>query len=144
MKITITICGSMDFPNEMLHCKKLLEEEYGYGILIPEDTEDWAFGRIVRNDSTIIERKIQHGLIKKHFEKIDASHAILVLNFSKNGTEHYIGANTFLEMGVAFRRGIPIFLLNPIPENPYIWDEAVAMQPIVLFGDFSHIALHIT
>ena len=139
----ITICGSMSFAKEMLYCKELLEGKYGHSILVPEDTEGSAFGRVGPRQPAH-ERKIQHGLIKKHFEKIDSADAILVLNLAKNGTEHYIGANTFLEMGIAFRRGIPIFLLNPIPENPYIWDEAVAMQPIVLFGDFSHIALHIT
>lgn len=133
----ITICGSMTYAREMLYCKYLLEEEYGHSVLVPDDTEDCAFGRV--NDEPMSKRKIQHGFIKKHFEKIDESDAILVLNFSKNGTEHYIGANTFLEMGIAFRRGIKIFLLNQIPDNPYIWDEAVAMQPIVLFGDFTRI-----
>lgn len=140
MKIElITLCASMSFPREMLYCKEYLEKR-GYRVLIPDDTEDLASGRTPPNGSAS-DQKIANGFIKKHFEKIDRSDAILVLNFPKNGTEHYIGANTFLEMGIAFRRGIPIFLLNPIPDNPYIWDEAVAMQPVVLFGDFSRIAL---
>lgn len=135
----ITICGSMSFAKEMLYCKELLEK-CGHSCLMPFETERWATGGVIlEDDSSIIRRKIAHDLIRKHFEKIDRSDAILVLNFSKNGTEDYIGANTFLEMGVAFRRGIPIFLCYPIPDNPYIWDEVVAMQPIVLFGDFSRI-----
>ncbi len=125
-----------DIPNPLIRSDITLVD--GHNVMVPQDNEDHVAG-CVNNDPTS-DRKIQHGLIKKHFEKIDASDAILVLNFTKNGTEYYIGANTFLEMGVAFRRGIKIFLLNPIPDNPYIWDEAVAMQPIVLFGDFSRIA----
>jgi len=39
----ITICGSMSFAKEMLHCKELLEK-YGHSCLIPFETEKLAAG----------------------------------------------------------------------------------------------------
>ena len=42
-------------------------------------------------------------------------------------------------MGKAYDKDIPIFLLNSIPEVPYK-DEIIAMQPIILNGDFSMIS----
>lgn len=132
----ITICGSMTFAQEMLFYKEVLEK-MGHIAWVPEDAEDYIAGRI--NGDFAFRRTLQRGYMKKHFEKIDASDAILVLNFSKNSTEHYIGANTFLEMGVAFRRGIAIFLINPVPDNPYLQDEIAAMQPHVLLGDLGRL-----
>ena len=82
--------------------------------------------------------KIDLDLIRKHFKKIEKSDAILVLNLDKNGTKNYIGGNSFLEMGKAFDKGIPIFLLNEIPEVSYK-DEIVAMRPNILNGDLSKI-----
>lgn len=42
-------------------------------------------------------------------------------------------------MGKAFDKGIPIFLLNEIPEVSYR-DEIVAMGPNILNGDLSKIS----
>ncbi len=90
-------------------------------------------------DANIVQRKIKHDLIRKHFEKIQESDAILVLNLTKNGAPYYIGANTFLEMGFAHILGLRIFLLHQLPDNPYIRSEAEAMRPTVLYGNLSHI-----
>lgn len=90
-------------------------------------------------DANIVQRKIKHDLIRKHFEKIRESDAILVLNLTKNGVPYYIGANTFLEMGFAHVLGLRIFLLHQIPDNPYIRNETEAMRPTILYGNLSHI-----
>ena len=64
--------------------------------------------------------------------------AALVANFDKNGVVGYIGANTLIEMGVAFYRKKPIYVLNSIPEMSYT-EEILGMQPIVVNGDLAKI-----
>jgi hypothetical protein len=54
-----------------------------------------------------------------HFDKVAWSEVILVCNYDKNGIAGYIGANTLLEMGLAFHLKKPIYLLNPLPEVSY-------------------------
>ena len=51
--------------------------------------------------------------IKLHFEKIEKSDAILIVNKVKNGIRGYIGANAMMEAGIAFNRNIKIYLLHP-------------------------------
>ena len=76
--------------------------------------------------------------IRMHFEKIEWSDAVLILNYDKNGIPNYIGANTLIEMGVAFYLGKPIYLLNNIPELGYK-EEILGMKPVVIGGDFGKI-----
>ena len=58
------------------------------------------------------------------------------MNYDVGEIENYIGGNSFLEMGMAYYLGKPIYLLNPIPEMPYI-SEIEAMEPTVLSGDLA-------
>lgn len=69
-----------------------------------------------------------------HFEKIRQSDAILVCNESKNDVEGYIGGNTFMEMTLAYLQGLPIYVLNDLPEASMLIDELRGMQPTVLHG----------
>ncbi len=89
-------------------------------------------------DEAKVAAKIQHDFIREHFKKIEKSDAILVLNYDKKGIQHYIGGNTFLEIGLAYWLGKKMFLLNPIPDMDYI-TELHAMQPVVIHGDLSKI-----
>ena len=77
--------------------------------------------------------------IRNHFEKVAWSDAVLILNYSKNNVEKYVGANTFLEMGLAFHFGKKIFLLNPIPDIP-CKEELLGMKPIVINNNLSLLA----
>ncbi len=77
--------------------------------------------------------------MKLHFDKVAWADAILVLNHDKNGVPHYIGANTLLEMGLAFHHGKKILLLNPIPAMSYT-EEILGMKPTVINGDLGLIA----
>jgi hypothetical protein len=61
--------------------------------------------------------------------------AIYVANYEKNGIPGYIGGNSFLEMGLAYYRKIPIFLLNDIPAISYK-DELIALKPIIVGEDW--------
>jgi hypothetical protein len=40
-------------------------------------------------------------------------------------------------MGLAFHFRQKIFLLNPVPDMPYIKEEVLGMQPIIIEGDLS-------
>jgi hypothetical protein len=73
-----------------------------------------------------------------HFDKVEWSDAILVLNYCKNGVDNYIGANTLLEMGLAFHLNKNIYLLNEIPELSYK-EEILGMFPIVINNDLAKI-----
>ncbi|MDD2732102.1 MAG: hypothetical protein PHI53_02815 [Candidatus Pacebacteria bacterium] len=145
----ITICGSIAFVDQMLSVKKQLEDlghivempptevEDGEGNLIPaieyykirrntEGQEDWVWDR-------------KEWAMKKHFNKVSLSDAILVLNYDKNDIEGYIGANTFLEMGLAFHLAKKIYILNPIPEISYK-EELLGMKPIIINGNLNEIS----
>jgi len=135
--MTITICGSMEFHHQMRAVRTALEKQ-GYTVLVPKDIELMDKHHYVVPDSVEekITHKIEYDFIREHFRKIEKSDAILVLNYEKNDVPNYIGGNTFLEMGLAFWLGKPIFLLNPIPDMEYK-TEMHAMQPIILNGDLS-------
>lgn len=77
--------------------------------------------------------------IKLHFKKELKSHAILVVNKTKNGIKGYVGGNALMEMGIAFNAGIKIYVLNKYPKNGPFYDEISAMEPIVLNGKVSEI-----
>ena len=130
MKIEkICLCSNRKFFDKLEDIKKTLEK-LGYKTLLPSMTniqDDSYF----KNGRETEFAKIHYNLIKDHFEKINESDALLVCNFNKNGIEGYIGGNTLIEMGKAFDRDVPIFLLNSIPKMDYK-AEILAMQPIVL------------
>ena len=129
----ITLCSSRKFFNRLYELKEKLEK-CGHEVLLPsmKDFED----NTIEEDTF---RKIHNNLIKEHFKKIDKSNAILVANFDKNNIKNYIGGNVFLEMGKAFDKGIPIFLLNEVPTELSYTAEIKAMLPIELNGNLSKI-----
>lgn len=129
----------MQFHQEMREVKSRLEG-MGYTVLVPKsidfmDTQGYVHPQ---DDEERITAKIEHDFIREHFKKIEASDAILVLNYDKKGIPNYIGGNTFLEIGLAFWLGKKIYLLNPIPEMDYK-TEMHAMQPVVLHGNLTDI-----
>ena len=77
-------------------------------------------------------------MIRDHFNKIDQSDAILVVNFEKKGIKNYIGGSCLIEMGKAFDKNIPIFILNDIPEISYR-EEIKAMKTIVIHSELNKI-----
>ncbi|MDR3502474.1 MAG: hypothetical protein P4L79_07810 [Legionella sp.] len=141
----IAICGSLDFIGEM---KKVSDQllMLGHQTVLPKSAEMVIGGEVTtdvirkENESgRAAERKIMLDAIKRHYDKIADSDAILVLNYTKKDIENYIGGNTFLEIGFAHVLGKKIFLLNSIPIMPYT-DEILAMQPKVIHGDMALIS----
>lgn len=71
----------------------------GLSVSTPDLTEalvDWS----KLDEADIVGRKGR--LIRRHTANIETARCVLVANFAKNGIDNYIGANTFLEMVVAF------------------------------------------
>lgn len=143
----ITICGSMTFAQQMLDIKERLEKG-GFEVVLPDNTEEYIGERSVLKERGVgwgsslegAKRKIERDLIRKHWVKISQSDAILVVNGDKNGVNNYIGGNSFLEMGFAHILGKKIFVLNPLPELPLIYQELVAMEPVILEGDLNKVS----
>jgi hypothetical protein len=134
--MTITICGSIKFFDDMVKIQKDLEDR-GHTVLMPvkaDGVDYWA-----EDNTSRVQAKKTLELINEHFHKIEKSDAILVVNITKKDIENYIGANTFLEIGFAHYRDKNIFLLNPVPDQPYIIDEIQTIDPIVINGDIDNI-----
>jgi hypothetical protein len=145
----ITLCGSIAFYNEMQKVKKELEEK-GHVVEIPPlrikdskgepiSIQDYYDIRKTEIDSEswVWERKKE--AMKWHFDKVASSDAILVLNYDKNNIKGYIGANTLIEMGLAFHFKKKIFLLNDIPKMSYT-EEILGLMPTVINGNLNNIS----
>jgi hypothetical protein len=134
----IVICGSMKLCRKMIEAKKELDE-LGHEVVLPRHTEEYADMNTsdhIHNES--VKNKIKDDLIRDYFNVIKESECVLVINETLNGIENYIGGNSFLEMGFAHVLNKKIFLLNPIPDMNYS-DELIAMQPVIINGDFKNI-----
>ena len=83
--------------------------------------------------------KNEHDAIRKFWEIIKKSDAILVLNYDRKGTKNYIGGNTLMEIGFAHVLNKPIFLMNPIPDIEYYRPEIEAVSPVILEQNLNQI-----
>ncbi|OGZ30682.1 MAG: hypothetical protein A2931_02070 [Candidatus Niyogibacteria bacterium RIFCSPLOWO2_01_FULL_45_48] len=128
----------MSFAKEMLDAEKKLKG-LGHNVFMPDGCEKYAQGNIKEGGDEGAKRKIENDLIRKHYNLISESEAILVLNHEKRGIKNYIGGNAFLEMGFAHILDKKIFLLNPAPETDFMAQEIQAMRPVVLGGDLNKI-----
>ena len=133
----ICICCSLSFTDEV---KKIADRlhELGHEVLLPNGV---IIDAIHKLDFDPVKAKRENGYdsIREHFKKIEESDAILVCNFTKNGIDNYVGANTFLEMGFAYYVKKPIYALNPLPDYKYINDELLSFDVKVINGDLSEI-----
>lgn len=134
--MTIAICGSIKFYDDMVKVQKELEN-LGHLVLMPNKAEGvdyWA-----KDNKSRVEAKKKFRFIDEHLDKIEKADAILVVNVTKKDIVNYIGANTFLEMGYAYYRKKKIFTLNPLPDQPYIIDELLTFNPIIISGKLADI-----
>ena len=144
----ITLCGSIAFIDEMLKVKKELEARGHIVKMPPTEIKDHngktvsvkTFYDIRKNekDSESGVWGIMSENMRKHFAKVEESDAILVVNHDKNNIAGYIGANTLIEMGLAYYLRKKIFLLNDIPEISYK-EEILGVKPQVIHGNFDKI-----
>lgn len=132
----ITICSSIKFYDEMLQVKEKLKE-LGHKVHMPVKAQGVDYWE--EDNTKRVEAKKNFEFIGEHMDKIEKSDAILVVNVTKKDIENYIGANTFLEMGFAYYRKKKIYMLNPLPNQPYIIDELLTFDPIILNGNLEKI-----
>lgn len=125
----IVICGSMLFFEEMVSCQKKLEE-LGIMSIVPKE-EDEAIKLIDEKSFMEFKKKVSRSYLKKIRDKDTAG--VLVYNAEKRGIPNYIGANTLVELAMAFTWNRKIFLLNDLYEP--LKDELQAWDCICLNGD---------
>lgn len=132
----IVICGSIKFYREMLDAKVRLEK-LGHEVLMPIKAQKVDYWE--EDNTKRVEAKKKFRFIGEHLDKIESGDAVLIVNVTKKDIKNYIGANTFLEMGFAYYRKKKIYTLNPLPNQPYIIDELLTFNPIVLDGKLDKI-----
>lgn len=122
----ITIVGNMAFLEKFKETKGFLEQR-GHEVIVPEKDP------LPEPIPSSVKRKA----MEKFNENLKESDAILVMNYTKDGKENHIGANTLMEIGMAFILQKKIFVFNPVPE--FCKDELEAIGAQVLNGDLNKI-----
>jgi hypothetical protein len=135
----IAICSSMVFSERMLEMKARLEG-MGHTAFVSDFARGYAGRSEAEKEALTVKDKNENDAIRRFWEKIRKSDAVLVLNYDRKGVRNYIGGNTFLEMGFAHVLRKRIFLLNPVPEIGFYKSEIEAMEPVILNGDLSVMA----
>jgi len=138
----ITICFSAAFFKEVLEFEKKLLD-LGFNVLVPctarqmkkEGNFDESVFKPWFKDNSIYKRKTF--LMRDHFKKVVNGDAVLVVNLRKHEVDGYIGGNTLMEMALAFHLKKPIFILNEIPNNFFLYEEIVGVQPVILNGNLN-------
>ena len=133
----ITICASMTLADRIRAVQAQLQA-MGHTVYVPVEVEEFDYASA--SDKERADLKRQHDLIRAHWRKIEESDAILVLNEDAKGTQHYIGGNSFLEMGFAHVLDLPIYLMYDVPGMNY-QSEMAAMDPVIVHGDLTRIPL---
>lgn len=129
----IVICGSMNFFDEMLACKKELESQ-GINCIVPKD-ENNIKDFVNEKDFNEFKKRVSKSYLSRIRQK--STLAVLIYNETKNKKKNYIGANTQAELAMAFAWNKHIFLYDDI-FTP-LSDELVAWECVPLKKDFSQL-----
>ena len=131
-------CASMVFAEKMVAVKQQLEE-IGHTVFISQFAEGYLGKAEKEKEKLAVQDKNEHDAIRKFWEIIKKSDAILVLNYDRKGIKNYIGGNTLMEIGFAHVLNKKIFMMNPIPDIEYYRSEIEAVSPVVLEQDLNKI-----
>jgi len=138
----IFICGSMHFAKKMLEAQKKLKG-LGHIVKVTCDTQEFVDNPKMTTDNHEENYRwcIDNDIIRKSFDSIAESEAVLLLNYPKNGVNGYIGASGLMEAGLAYYLKKKIFLLYPPPSPKEVKSshEILIMQPVILNGDLTKI-----
>jgi len=99
-RMKIAICASMVFAEKMVEVKGQLEE-IGHVVFISQFAEGYLGKAEKEKEKLAVHDKNEHDAIRKFWEIIKKSDAILVLNYDRKGITNYIGGNTLMEIGFA-------------------------------------------
>jgi len=138
----ITLCGSLNFTEDMIKMKGQLGKK-GHEAILPPSLGKFGIKNVedaerLKRDRKKYINEIKPVYTKEHFKNVVNSDAILVVNKEKHGIENYIGGATFAEIMLAFHYNKKIFFLNPIPKDENlssIIDELEAVKPTILNGN---------
>lgn len=133
----VVICGSMKFFDKMLYCQNELKK-LGINSIIPQDENDQIIN-YSEEEFRSFKRKVSNTYLRKIRDKNTI--AVLIVNERKNGIDNYIGANTLVELAMAFIWNRIIFIYNDIYEP--LADELLAWGSIFLKGDLNQILNYI-
>lgn len=122
----ITIVGNMSFLEKFKEAKEILEKE-DHKVIVPEKDPM----------PDPIPPSAKRRAMERFNENLKKSDAILVMNYTKGDKENHIGANSLMEIGMAFILNRKIFVLNPFPE--FCKDELEAIEVQILNGDLNKI-----
>lgn len=140
--MTIVLCASMSFAKEAADTALALERA-GHKVLRPLSHELWLEHGMEKGKEGELEFMREYDLMRKHYEYMKRTDALVVLNFEKSGVPGHIGGGVLMEMGFAHVLHKAIYLLHPIPRVPYR-DEIEVMNPIILYGDLKNILMETT
>lgn len=134
----IGVAGSMQHIEKILDIAEKLRAQ-GHEVFTPQNPSRYVGKTDEEKEVVKLDEKYNHDAIREFWKPMQDADALVVANYDKNGAKNYIGGNAFLEMGFAHVLGLKIYLINPIPENPYYGTEMIAMKPTILNGDLSKI-----
>lgn len=132
-KQSLVVCGSMQFYAQMKELKARLEN-IGIQIIIPAN-EDEVIQTLEGDDLDKFKRQVSNAYLRKIRDKHTL--ALLIVNEEKRGIKNYIGANTLVEIGMAFSWGKKVFILNDFYEP--LRDELRAWECEALKGDLTNL-----
>ena len=118
----------MQFFDEMLECQKQLEK-MGIEAIIPKE-EDEIVKSYDEKQFIEFKKRVSRTYLKKIRDKDTAG--VLIYNAEKRGIANYIGANTLVELAMAFSWNRKIYLFNDIYDS--LKDELQAWDCICLKG----------
>lgn len=105
--VDVTICGSMAHQEKFAAVARTLKA-VGLRVRVPAVEKDINWSSLAE-DQALAKKK---DYMDRHFANIMRSRAVLVCNYEKNNEPGYIGANTLMEMTVAYVSGVPMYLLE--------------------------------
>lgn len=143
---SITLCSSISFFKQNWGIKRKLEK-MGFKVIIEHTakvmkrTGNWRevnYKKWYQNPKLFREKA---KLMKRHFNAIAKSDAILVVNLKKKGIKGYIGGNVLMEIGLAFYLRKPIYLLNPVDKKLSFYEEVMGISPKIINQKLENIRL---
>lgn len=96
--MNIVLAGSMAFAEKMQSLKEQFENA-GSVVALPQDGGDMSPAAI-------------RGYNNAALKRITDADVLIVVNESKHNISGYVGANTLVEIGMAFALHKPVYLLN--------------------------------
>ena len=126
----ILIHASLDFKQDMIDAKQLIEKSSDHTVILPELTRYQSIRDDDGDDKTFT--AIKNRLTNENIKNVELCDVLFIVNPTHRNILNYIGGNSFIEMIVAYYLKKPIYLLNPIPEGMPYTEEIKSLYPIVV------------